>query len=80
MVYLNLKEMKKIGKILFVKENKAVAKLSRPVKLGLAVYSKNKVVGKIVDVFGPVSAPYAEIRLDDKIGLGKNGKEEIYAY
>ena len=72
--------MKKIGKILFAKENKAIVKLNKPVKLGLKVYLKNRVIGRVVDIFGPVDAPYAEIKLNNKFRLRKNDEgKEIYA-
>ncbi len=72
--------MKKIGKILFAKENRVIVKLNKPVELGLKVYLKNKVIGKVVDIFGPVDTPYAEIKLNNKFRLRKNDEEkEIYA-
>ncbi|NLE04763.1 MAG: H/ACA RNA-protein complex protein Gar1 [Crenarchaeota archaeon] len=56
--------MQRLGKVLSVTPSQSVVvKIDRPPKLGVAVVDENlKIVGKVFDIIGPVSSPYAVIR------------------
>jgi len=56
--------LQRLGKVLSVTPSQSiVVKLDKAPKVGSAVVDENlKVVGKIFDVIGPVSSPYAVIR------------------
>jgi len=53
-----------LGKVLNVTPSQnLVLKVEKPPKLGAAVIDENlKVVGRIFDIIGPVSSPYAVVR------------------
>jgi RNA-binding protein len=53
-----------LGKVLSVTPSQSVVvKIDKPPRLGTAVVDENlKVVGKVFDIIGPVSSPYAIIR------------------
>jgi len=55
--------MKKVGRLLHLTSRGLVARLESPLKLGepLLVRGKRE-VGRLFDLFGPVSRPYALIR------------------
>lgn len=47
------------------------ARIGQPVTL-----NDGKTIGKIFDIFGPIDAPYASVKLNDGVNLGKvNGKQ-----
>ena len=56
--------LQRLGKVLSVTPSQSlVVKIDKPPKLGSAVIDENlKVVGKVFDIVGPVSSPYAVIR------------------
>ncbi len=56
--------LQRLGKVLSVTPSQSVVvKIDKPPKLGIAVVDENlKVVGKVFDIIGPVSSPYAVIR------------------
>lgn len=56
--------MQRLGKVLSVTPSQnIVVKLEKAPKLGAAVIDENlQVVGRIFDVIGPVSSPYAVIK------------------
>jgi len=56
--------LQRLGKVLSVTPSQSlVVKIDKPPKLGAAVIDENlKVVGKVFDIIGPVSSPYAVIR------------------
>ncbi len=56
--------LQRLGRVLSVTPSQSiVVKLDKAPKLGAAVIDENlKVVGKIFDIIGPVSSPYAVIR------------------
>jgi RNA-binding protein len=56
--------LQRLGKVLSVTPSQSiVVKIDKPPKLGTAVVDENlKVVGKVFDIIGPVSSPYAIIR------------------
>ena len=56
--------LQRLGKVLSVTPSQSiVVKVEKPPKLGAAVIDENlKVVGRIFDIIGPVSAPYAVIK------------------
>lgn len=58
--------MEKIGEVLHViRGNRAIAKVKAAPKIGLKVFDgKGKLIGKIVDVFGPVKSPYIEVEVE----------------
>ena len=51
--------------------------LSSEARIGQPVTDKDgRTIGKVFDIFGPVEAPYASIRLNEGVELGKvNGKQ-----
>ena len=56
--------LQRLGKVLSVTPSQSVViKIDKPLKLGTAVVDESlKVVGKVFDIIGPVSSPYAVIR------------------
>ena len=56
--------MQRLGRVLNVTPSQnIVVKTDKPPKIGSAVVDENlKVVGKIFDIIGPVSAPYAVVK------------------
>jgi RNA-binding protein len=56
--------LQRLGKVLHVTPSQnVVVKVSNPPKIGAAVVDeKLKAVGKIFDVIGPVSSPYAIVK------------------
>ena len=56
--------LQRLGKVLSVTPSQGiVVKVEKPPKLGAAVIDENlKVVGRIFDIIGPVSSPYAVVK------------------
>ena len=56
--------LQRLGKVLNVTPSQGiVVKVDKPPKLGAAVIDENlKVVGRIFDIIGPVSSPYAVVK------------------
>lgn len=56
--------MQRLGKVLSVTPSQSVVvKLEKAPKLGAAVIDENlKIVGRIFDIIGPVSSPYAVVK------------------
>jgi len=56
--------LQRLGKVLSVTPSQSiVVKVDKPPNLGAAVIDENlKVVGRIFDIIGPVSSPYAVIK------------------
>ena len=56
--------LQRLGKVLHVTPSQnVVVKVDNTPKIGSAVVNKNlKVVGKVFDVVGPVSSPYAVVK------------------
>jgi RNA-binding protein len=56
--------LQRLGKVLNVTPSQGiVVKVEKPPKLGAAVIDENlKVVGRIFDIIGPVSSPYAVVK------------------
>ena len=56
--------MQRLGRVLNVTPSQnIIVKTDKPPKIGSAVVDENlKVVGKIFDIIGPVSAPYAVVK------------------
>ena len=56
--------LQRLGKVLSVTPSQSiVVKVEKPPKLGAAVIDENlKVVGRIFDIIGPVSSPYAVVK------------------
>ena len=56
--------MQRLGRVLNVTPSQnVVVKVDKPPKLGAAVIDENlKAVGRIFDIIGPVSSPYAVIK------------------
>ena len=56
--------LQRLGRVLNVTSSQnVVVKADKPPKIGLTVVDENlKVVGKIFDIIGPVSSPYAVVR------------------
>jgi rRNA processing protein Gar1 len=57
--------------------NNLIITLLMEARIGQPVTDKDgKIIGKIFDVFGPIEAPYASVKLNDGVSLGKvNGKK-----
>jgi rRNA processing protein Gar1 len=62
------------------KSNKnLIITLQSEVKIGQTVIDKTGVpMGKIFDIFGPVSTPYASVKLNDNIELGKISGKPLF--
>ncbi|MCW4011002.1 MAG: Gar1/Naf1 family protein [Candidatus Bathyarchaeota archaeon] len=56
--------MQRLGRVLSVTPSQnVVVKVGKPPKMGAAVIDENlKVIGRVFDIIGPVSSPYAVIR------------------
>jgi RNA-binding protein len=56
--------LQRLGKVLSVTPSQnIVMKVDKPPKLGAAVIDENlKVIGRVFDIVGPVSSPYAIVR------------------
>ncbi len=56
--------LQRLGRVLNVTPSQnVVVKIDKPPKMGAAVIDENlKVVGRIFDIIGPVSSPYAVVR------------------
>jgi RNA-binding protein len=56
--------LQRLGKVLNVTPSQnLIIKVEKPPKLGTAVIDENlKIIGKVFDIIGPVSSPYAIIR------------------
>jgi RNA-binding protein len=56
--------LQRLGKVLHVTPSQnIVVKADKPPKIGSAVVNENlKIVGKVFDVIGPVSSPYAVVK------------------
>ena len=56
--------LQRLGKVLSVTPSKnIVVRIDKPPKMGVAVIDENlNTVGRIFDIIGPVSSPYAVIR------------------
>ena len=53
--------------------------LQADARIGQNVFDKNgKQIGKIFDIFGPVISPYASIKLNDKVELGKSKGKPLF--
>jgi RNA-binding protein len=56
--------LQRLGRVLSVTPSKnIVVKIDKPPKMGIAVIDENlKMVGRVFDVVGPVSSPYAVVK------------------
>ncbi|MEM2866259.1 MAG: Gar1/Naf1 family protein [Candidatus Hadarchaeales archaeon] len=74
--------MRKVGRLLHRTPRGLVARLESPQKLGEVLLVKGKgEVGRIQDLFGPVSSPYALLRPHKALGekeLGALLGKELY--
>jgi RNA-binding protein len=60
--------LQRLGKVISVTPSQSlVVKIDKPLRLGTSVIDENlKVVGRIFDIIGPVSSPYAVVRVSIK--------------
>jgi RNA-binding protein len=60
--------LQRLGKVISVTPSQSlVVKIDKPLRLGTSVIDENlKVVGRIFDIIGPVSSPYAVVRASIK--------------
>jgi len=69
-------QLRKIGKILHISNlarNILVIKLYERTRVGVVIYDKEmRELGKIIEVFGPVKAPYARVLLKEGVGVSIN--------
>jgi len=58
--------LERIGKVLHITSDKnIILKTENPVRIGDKVVDENlKPIGKIFDIFGPVSSPYVSVKTD----------------
>ncbi len=64
--------MRRLGKVLHLTPRGLVLRVEQLPKLGQATYDGDGVrVGGVLDLFGPVAAPYAVIRPDRELNLAK---------
>ncbi len=56
--------LQRLGKVISVTPSQSiVVKIDKPPRLGTSVIDENlKVVGRVFDIIGPVSSPYAVVR------------------
>jgi rRNA processing protein Gar1 len=53
--------------------------LQADTRIGQPVTDNNgKMIGKVFDIFGPVETPYASIRLNDGVELGKIENKPVF--
>ena len=53
--------------------------LTADARIGQPVAEKaGKPIGKIFDIFGPIEAPYASIKLDEGVQLGKIAEKPVF--
>lgn len=73
--------MKLIGKGMHQSKgnNNLIITLETETRIGVPVTDKKgKAIGKIFDVFGPVEAPYASIRLFEGVDIGKPEGKPVF--
>ena len=59
--------------------NNLIIMLSADVRIGQPVADKDgKPIGMIFDIFGPIEAPYASIKLDEGVQLGKIAEKPVF--
>ena len=59
--------------------NNLIITLEAETRIGVPVSDKDgKTLGKVFDVFGPVEAPYASIKLFDGVDIGKPSGKPIF--
>ncbi|MEW6222922.1 MAG: Gar1/Naf1 family protein [Candidatus Hadarchaeota archaeon] len=55
--------MRLLGKVLHLTAREIIVKGEKTPKLGItAVNSKNRTIGRIYEIFGPINSPYISIR------------------
>lgn len=69
-----------MGRILHIsKSNLILAKVKTPSKIGSFVYLKDgQKIGEIIDIFGPISCPYALIKPLKKLNENEIAGASIY--
>lgn len=72
--------MKAVGSILgFSKSRLLTVRVLTPPKIGSRLFLRNGApVGVVIDVFGPVSSPYASVKPDKNIAPEKVVGSEVY--
>jgi len=71
--------LQRLGRVLHVSQNRnIIIKIENIPKIGAKVIDENlKPVGKVLDIFGPVSSPYASLRPSTQ-GIGKSLDKILY--
>ncbi|MGC8609918.1 MAG: H/ACA ribonucleoprotein complex subunit GAR1 [Thermoplasmata archaeon] len=55
----------KVGKVIAIRGNMLIAKSFKVPNVGDEVYDSNgKLVGRIINIFGPVNSPYFRVRIE----------------
>lgn len=55
--------MQRLGKVLHASKSNLIARAEQVPKLGTKVHDqKNRLVGRVSDIFGPISTPYIAIK------------------
>ena len=73
--------MKLIGKGMHQSKgnNNLIITLEAETRIGQPVTDKNgKAIGKVFDVFGPIEAPYASIKLFEGVDIGKPEGKPVF--
>ncbi len=54
----------KIGKVIAIRGNMLIAKSFRVPEIGEEIYDSNgNIVGRVINIFGPVNSPYFRVKL-----------------
>lgn len=74
-----IQNLQRLGRVLHVSQNRnIIIKIENIPKIGAKVIDENlKPVGKVLDIFGPVSSPYASVRSSIQ-GIGKPLDKILY--
>lgn len=72
--------MNRLGRYLHTtRQGLAIVKLKELPALGAKVADeKGRIIGQVADVFGPISAPYCSIRLQQGGGVALDSGGELY--
>jgi len=73
--------LQRLGKVLHISPNRnIIVKVENIPKIGEKVVDENlKPVGRIFDIFGPVSSPYVAVKPVDQ-NLGKSACKMLYVF
>jgi rRNA processing protein Gar1 len=72
--------LKRLGRPLHISsQNHLIIQTGYTPQIGERVFNQSKdFIGKIIDVFGPVSSPFISIKSDNRIDLNKHINDEFF--